>query len=186
MHHENEEDASYKDFDLCDPSTCSEVFEFNKNVAIAALRAAGVKLVTATYVGGGDSGEISSIECSNDDDDVDVSAIAVNYQLAEPTLNSSATGWSIVAKEKSGSLRDLISQLTDDTVNEIDRTGYENNEGGGGTLTFDLGSSHASFVSVSHYDNEVEVTTFRYTLTDEGMAQSESQDDASEFPAPSN
>ena len=184
VHHENEEDQRYTHFDFSDSGNCSAVFESNKNVAIAALRSAGVKLVNATYVGGGNSGEISSIECSNDGGEVDVSAIAVIYQRAEETFDPA--GWSVVAKEKSGSLGDLIFQLTNDVVNEIDRAGYQNNEGGGGTLTFDLGSSHASFVSVSHYDNEIEVTTFRYTLTDEGLAQSESQDDALEFPAPSN
>lgn len=97
---------------MSNSDTCSEVFESNKNVAIAALRTAGVTLVTATYVGG-DCGKVSSVKCSNDDGEIDVSAIAVSYQLAEQTFDSAV--WSFVVKEKSGSLEDLISQLTIDT-----------------------------------------------------------------------
>lgn len=97
------------------------------------LAAQGVDEVTATYYGGGDEGGVQDIEANPP-------AACVPTAVIGTTANN-----------KPIDLEDAIRDFCDELVYGQHR-GWENNEGGGGTLVFDV---KTKTISLDHYDNEV-------------------------------
>jgi len=132
----------------------------NKELILSALKAAGIKSVEVEYEGDGDSGGVVdttfyySPGCEKDPDEFSVYLIRSEYALwaKEPSV-------SIYLRRCD--LRNAIQEFAEcDVVDYFGHSGYENNDGGRGTVTFDVekGSitlEHSDFImSTEDYDHE--------------------------------
>ena len=91
--------------------------------SLKALRELGATHVSVSYSGYGDSGQIEDVVVHKDDELVTIPD-DIFHRLSE-------AAWAIIA---------------------LDHSGFENNEGGGGEITWDV---TAGKIHLSHYDNYV-------------------------------
>jgi len=118
-----------------------ESFARNREVIFAALEARGITSVTVLYEGSGDSGGIE-----------DLSPMPTNASL-EGDVTVLRNSW-----EKAELVSEAVPlrELLEDTAMQIvsfDHGGWENNEGGGGEVTWDVAEKT---VTLEHYDYFVE------------------------------
>ncbi len=79
--------------------------------------------------------------------DIEVSIVVVNS-----TWDADARRWESMESTKTTSLAEALEQMADDLI-ELHHSGYENNDGGGGSITFD---AQAESVSYEYYHYYVE------------------------------
>mgnify|MGYP003613415137 FL=1 len=101
----------------------------NKTALFDALAAAGITLVTVTFDGSGDSGQIEDIAAQSDDRTVDL-------PQGEITIATVAWGTDKVTAISMG-VEAAIEQLAYDFLSET-HGGWENNDGAYGEFTFDV------------------------------------------------
>lgn len=105
-------------------------FTANKREIFDGLTAAGVGGVTVEFDGGGDSGQIESIQARNPDgEEVDLPAVAVSLHTPSGLEGERAA--------TDVPLSDAIEHLAYEALSQT-HCGWENNEGGFGTFTFDV------------------------------------------------
>ena len=107
----------------------------NKALVFDALAAAGITIVTVSFDGYGDSGQIESIEAQ-------AGGKAADLPQAELEINAPIWGKS----EPEGqmiSVTEAIEKLAYDFLSEV-HSGWENNEGAYGEFTFDVGEKTIS------------------------------------------
>jgi len=99
----------------------------NKTTIFAALSAASITLVTVTFDGGGDSGQIQEVLAQAGDAPVDLPSVQVDMLRAP---------WNGGKPDTSKlSLRDAIEEICFDYLSQ-EHGGWENNDGGQGDFTF--------------------------------------------------
>ena len=101
----------------------------NKTALFDALAAAGITLVTVTFDGSGDSGQIEDITAQSDDRTVDL-------PQGEITIATVAWGTDKVTATSMG-VEAAIEQLAYDFLSET-HGGWENNDGAYGEFSFDV------------------------------------------------
>ena len=101
----------------------------NKTALFDALAAAGITLVTVTFDGSGDSGQIEDITAQSDDRTVDL-------PQGEITIATVAWGTDKVTAISMG-VEAAIEQLAYDFLSET-HGGWENNDGAYGEFSFDV------------------------------------------------
>ena len=123
----------------------------NKALVFDALAAAGITIVTVSFDGYGDSGQIESIEAQADGKVVD---------LPQADLEINAPIWGKREPERQMiSVTDAIERLVYDFLSEA-HGGWENNEGAYGEFTFDVGERTISldynerYTSTEHHSYE--------------------------------
>ena len=105
----------------------AEANKTNKATIFAALAAASVTLVTVTFDGGGDSGQIEEVVAQAAD------AIA---QIPDTQIEMQRASWSTGKLDASKtSLRDAIEEICFDYLSQ-EHGGWENKDGGQGDFTF--------------------------------------------------
>ena len=123
----------------------------NKALVFNALAAAGITIVTVSFDGYGDSGQIESIEAQADGKVLD---------LPRADLEINAPIWG--KREPEGqviSVAVAIEKLAYDFLSDV-HSGWENNEGAYGEFTFDVGERTISldynerYTSTEHYSYE--------------------------------
>ena len=123
----------------------------NKAMVFDALAVAGITIVTVSFDGYGDSGQIESIEAQAGSQVVD---------LPQAKLEINAPIWGKSEPEKEVvSVAVAIERLVYDYLSDA-HGGWENNEGAYGEFTFDVGEKTISldynerFMSTEHYSYE--------------------------------
>lgn len=109
------------------------VMAANKKVILDVLRSLGVTSATVTYEGSGDSGGVESIEYQPD---IDVKV--TNVKAALLSIQRFYSRPKIEVAVIQGDVDFILSTFCDDVIAACGYAGYENNEGGGGTLTLDV------------------------------------------------
>ena len=123
------------------------LFEFNKQVLLEALRLLGAKEVVATYAGNGDEGQIDEVglePATLDADQVQVQPTAERTTW-DPTTRTHRTELVVDTRD----LRTALCDFLDAALVVVGHDGYENGDGGQGTLTIDVGSGS---VTLEHTD----------------------------------
>lgn len=114
----------------------------NRELILDALKHKSIPSVIVVYDGYGDSGGITDFQVNGGKGQADL-ADKVICQTSEPFTGEKF--------DEEKTLKDLIESLAMDFV-ESDHDGWENNEGGSGTVTFD---TQAMQVRVDHLENYV-------------------------------
>jgi hypothetical protein len=107
----------------------AEVNTINKTTVFAALTAASITLVTVTFDGGGDSGQIQ---------DVVAQAGEANIHIPNTQIVMQRASWGGKRDAAKIALRDAIEELCFDYLSQ-EHGGWENNDGGQGDFTFHVG-----------------------------------------------
>lgn len=108
----------------------------NRDALMQALAALGIQKALVTYSGSGDSGDTTEVETVPPEAKAKLQEARLTYAVAIPTyrLNQPIT-WAI--EERDLSLREALEDFTLQWL-EQHHGGWENNDGGAGTLTVDV------------------------------------------------
>ena len=104
----------------------------NKETLFDALAAAGITVVVVTFDGGGDEGQIESIEARNGDDPVEFPDVKIVLQRAVLDVFRKAD---VVALTET--LPEAVEALVYEFLSQV-QEGWENGEGAYGDVTFDV------------------------------------------------
>ncbi len=139
--------------------------------AVAELLAShGIKTVVVTYEGSGDSGCTEDVYClaepcdpdvacqSDRDEDMTAKLVALRYPEDVPEDSP--------LRQLAGYYHNSFDQFVGDLLGELAPDGYENNEGGQGTIVLD---TEAKVATVRHgtYVTEVEYESYSFGKTDQ-------------------
>lgn len=133
----------------------------NRTTLMEEMRVRGLQRIEVAYEGGGDSGGFYSVESEPKHN---LAAIkALNYRVrGERLAGDEAAGshpkWVYFLVETLGSVLDLAKDVASQALEQAGHNGYENGEGGQGTVIIELSSGKGRIV-VDHEDNIVEVET---------------------------
>jgi hypothetical protein len=132
----------------------SENINFEANlVAIAAVLAAhGIHQVASYYNGSGDSGDEYS-QTAYDADQSQMDLPDVEVLVEQRQYQSGAAGHHYVVQPVSVSLSSAISDATEHAISEAGHSGWENNEGGKGTLSI-FASGYAVLNHTNYYEGD--------------------------------
>ena len=120
-----------------------------KRELCAALEAASVATVVAEYYGDGDSGNTQEAVAYAEDDNA---ATPLSGELQPPLDNT--------VIPLSGELQSRLDDFVDRVIS-TNASGYENHDGGGGSVTIDVASQE---IIMEHYDNVVEQVHRTFSL----------------------
>lgn len=105
----------------------------NKDAILAAMKAAGIVSIIASYTGEGDEGSPTDLEAQPPDVDLSV----------ELTMAMQTSGWDEAQRcwawsdtETRMALDEAMSAFVDEVI-QHHHAGFENGDGGGGEVTFD-------------------------------------------------
>jgi hypothetical protein len=109
---------------------------------LARLRLLGVTEVRVEFSGGGDSGEVSHIQTTSPQGEIDTSKEEMNWPDTVSTRKDDE--WVSVTIEKTMTLHDVIEKITYSWLESTSLDWY-NNEGGQGHMTIDFTQSPPKF-----------------------------------------
>lgn len=120
----------------------TEIFPANKALAIEALRGAGVTRVTVDFSGSGDSGQLDGIDVEGTEP----------FGPVDVTLRSTSMhpGSHV---DRLTEVDELITDLAFQVIDAAGHSGWENNDGASGTITFDIEAGTIEF-SIDSYFTE--------------------------------
>jgi hypothetical protein len=127
--------------DECRPANMAALFD--------ALATAGITHVIVTFDGGGDSGQIESVDASNAD-----GAVA----LPEADFAYASPGEGEAFEHSAMSLKDAIEELAYDLLRDT-HAGWENNDGAFGEFTFDVA---ARTISLDHNERYTAIESYSH------------------------
>jgi len=105
----------------------AEAIKTNKATTFAALAVASITLVTVTFDGGGDSGQIQEVVARAGD---------ATAQIPDTEIEMQRASWSTGKLDSARiALRDAIEKICFDYLSQ-EHGGWENNDGGQGDFTF--------------------------------------------------
>lgn len=109
-----------------------------KQLLIDAFEAMGIVKVTAAYSGSGDSGQMDEIVAlgpNGDDDVIDLDKLPPELAEHESVRKMTAA---LLGQDGKKTLPELIEEFTWAAVDNFGHAGFENNDGGDGTLTVNV------------------------------------------------
>ncbi len=123
----------------------------NKAAIMAALKSNGVTNATSEYSGSGDEGSTGSVTVHPEN----TAALEYNVtvKMIGSTFDSSAEKWITKASDSNLTLEQALRDVTDQLIEMNGHAGYEDGDGGGGSVTFDVENDT---VEHDHYDCVVE------------------------------
>ena len=115
-----------------------EVFDRNKAAILAALKGASIDEVEVKYEGSGDDGGIADVDYVHArGEDAKIDGVMVEY-LGWGWVRDPSTGRSCQSvKTEAIELDEAVRELCDDAIALMGHSGWEDNDGGCGTLTID-------------------------------------------------
>jgi hypothetical protein len=122
----------------------------NKLAILAAMKAAGIKVVTVEYTGEGDSG--NGMDVSAEGGSELETNTQVDLMVVSNSWNEGAKCWDSQEVVETMSLADALEKFVDDLI-EKHHSGFENGDGGGGSVTLD---AKEGTVAYEKYDCYVE------------------------------
>jgi hypothetical protein len=136
----------------------SESSQAIKKLVMSKLAEIGVNKVTIEYSGGGDDGQIDDIVL--DDEALDAAGVnlkleSVMVRAAIPRTEYTNGQMRRVDTERDTHLKDVIEELFYLVLSEVDAVDWCNDEGGRGSMVFNVGDStievhHQYYEQVSH------------------------------------
>jgi hypothetical protein len=131
-----------------------KLVELQKRVIFDAMEKNGIKKLDITYYGGGDSGDITEMAPVFQDSAVhqELEQIRID-QYPEIHRNYSNGSWVNHPGMSNVTIKQAAENLTWEVIALAGHSGWENNEGGGGTFTLDKSEKK---IFLEHYDNIVE------------------------------
>lgn len=139
----------------------TDVVAFNKQAIIEALKPHGIVKVTVEYYGGGDSGGTEDVRLELENGEtVSTPNVVMFYADARSRYNletGSLEVETVTKKEMalSAALEDFAMHLV-----ESHHAGWENNDGGRGTVTFHVNTNE---ITVEHEEYYTESNSYSYT-----------------------
>jgi hypothetical protein len=135
------------------------LFEFNKQVLLEALRLLGAKEVVATYAGSGDEGQIDEVGLQPTT--LDAAQVQVQPAAERTTWDATTRTHQTDLLLDTVDLHTALCDFLDAALVVVGHDGYENGDGGQGTLTIDVGSGS---VTLEHTDFYTESDTSTHEL----------------------
>ncbi|CAM2909569.1 hypothetical protein CFR75_12260 [Komagataeibacter xylinus] len=129
--------SSYQDYEKAERKVISE----NREVVFDAHQELGVTSVTVVYEGSGDSGGIE-----------DFSILPADCSVEKEVVVQDLVWGNNTPEKKTVQIKEVIENTSMGIV-AIDHGGWENNEGGGGEVTWDV---ETRVITLEHYDYFVE------------------------------
>jgi hypothetical protein len=133
--------------------------DFNKQVLLEALRSIGVKQVTVTYSGCGDSGQIDDVEAQPEA--APLTPVQVELAKREANWDAISGKWLEALVLRPLDLPTALADFCDAAVEATGHEGYQNHDGGQGTLTIDVDEG---VVTLEHTDFYTESDTTAHAL----------------------
>lgn len=133
------------------PRNAKECIVYNTTVFHRTLLKMKATKVVISYSGGGDQGQVENVEVyvgKKALDEAAVSAVEVEYYTIHGSWTP--TGSTSAVSKKTATLHDAFEDLADDLIDAAGRGGYGNNEGGQGTVTFNVKDKK---IDLAHEDN---------------------------------
>lgn len=139
-------------------TACLQVLVHNRNILRTALLELGVTEVVVEYSGGGDSGDVSDVTCKPASLLDTLASRQIEIQRESGTFH----GVDYVYQVKSSTCS-IRAALQDFTMNwaALDHSGWENNDGGSGSVRIDV---LADRFSLNHTEYYQESTDYEYVL----------------------
>lgn len=139
----------------------TDVVAFNKQAIIEALKPHGIVKVVVEYYGGGDSGGTEDVRLELDNGETvyppDVSVI---YAEARSRYNLETRSFEVeTVSKKEKPLAAVLDEFAMHLV-ESHHAGWENNDGGRGSVVFDVNSNE---ITVEHEEYYTESNTYSYS-----------------------
>jgi hypothetical protein len=126
----------------------------NKQTLLDALKAAGVFRAEVAYEGCGDSGNIVSATVSDaSNKDVDITAPIVTLVLDDRCYDFATRKWTHQDRIQQYTLVEALEGYVWDSL-EANYPGWEINDGGRGTVTFNVDEGHVLMAHTSIYCEE--------------------------------
>ena len=125
--------------------------QHNKLILLEVLKASGVQSVSVQYAGEGDEGAVDLISFTPSDALLLPQVVKVLAQHS--TYDTQTRLWSEVYRPEAKPITDALEDFCFDCVVQARHGGFENNEGGGGTLNLDVVSGTCT---LDHYINLVD------------------------------
>lgn len=126
---------------------------FNKGEILKGLKSIGATTATCHYSGEGDDGGSVDIGVYGPDNQTLIQADDCHVQRKQLKHQRVADKWVPQLVEERVSLIEAIENLCEDMIEQCGHGGWENGDGGGGSLTINTESEN---VELDHYDNIVE------------------------------
>lgn len=112
----------------------------DRDLLITRLRLLGIKQVKVSFQGGGDSGEVESVDAeTGDGKPIDLEAETIDGWENQSSYIQGG-GWKRELKRSRMTLAQLLTNLTYDALQQSEHDWY-NNDGGQGELTIDFTQS---------------------------------------------
>jgi hypothetical protein len=135
-------------------------FEANLVAIAAVLAAHGIHQVTSTYQGSGDSGDEGYRTAFDaEGDEVDLPDVEVVVERRD--YRKVGDTYDYVVEKVPMALDSAISDATGQVISLAGHEGYENNEGGEGTLTI-YASGYATLVHTDFFEGDADSETFEF------------------------
>lgn len=122
----------------------------NKAALFAVLTAAGISSVLVQFDGGGDSGQIESVEAFAGDAPIDLPSVDV--------VMISALADGVETRSETAPIADAIESLAFDLLTAT-HAGWENNDGAYGEFRFDVA---AGTITLDHNDRYLAVESYEH------------------------
>lgn len=129
-------------------------FEANLVAIAAVLAAHGIHQVASFYSGSGDSGDEYS-QTAYDADQSQMDLPDVEVVVEQRQYGNTGAGYDYIVKTVPVSLSSAISDATDEAIRQAGHSGWENNEGGKGTLSI-FASGYAVLNHTMFYEGDAD------------------------------
>ncbi len=138
----------------------------HRTLLLSTLKLLGIKSVTVSFQGGGDSGEITGAEALDaHGKPVDISKHAIEWEESRGSFDSNQNRWVESTQSKTKALEEIFTTITECALEEQGLDWY-NNDGGQGELIIDLQTSPPT-INLNVGINYTETTDHSFDYTEE-------------------
>lgn len=130
------------------PLSAEGLIDLNGRILLEVLTTMGARCAVVSYSGEGDEGNINDVTVEPADLDLQVE-IAM---LHETAIYQQTSGWCTHQDFKPMPIEEALTAFADRMI-DVHHSGYENNDGGRGEVTFDCA---AGTIILDHHDYYVE------------------------------
>lgn len=139
-------------------AACQQALLHNRNILRTALLDLGVTEVVVEYSGGGDSGDVSDVSCKPESLLEMLEFRQIEIQHESGAFNGAQYVYQV--ESMACSIRQALQDFTLNWVSQ-DHSGWENNDGGSGSVTIDVLEDRFSLNHTEYYQ---ESTDYEYVL----------------------
>lgn len=139
-------------------AACKEALTHNRVVLSQVLRELGFLEVVVEYSGGWDSGDVSDVSCKPESLRAVLEAHPVEIQYECGTYDGGVYVFTV--KSRTRTLKAALDDFTMSWLEQV-QPGWENNEGGSGSVTIDV---QADCFTLSHTQYYQESTDYEFIL----------------------